>query len=239
VRWHDILDSGSPIDAAHYQVLNDAGGVVVPTKTVTGNTPQAIADLETPHERGPDTLRLWLSDAEGNVGAPVSVPLSYDCVRSPVDGGLALSAGFGRRTDNSLLVPQKEGATLTGKLTGVGGQVANAPLCVFSRVVTDQDRQFLGIAMTGPDGSYQFAIGSGPSRDLTVAYRPNQRELTALATLKNESPSNLQALGQGRGEQGIRCLYRRHPRPTQREGHRRPPGQERKGLARLSSLSDP
>lgn len=38
--------------------------------------------------------------------------------------------------------------------------------------------------MTGADGGYRFAIGSGPSRELTVEYRPDQRELTADAVLK-------------------------------------------------------
>lgn len=40
--------------------------------------------------------------------------------------------------------------------------------------------------MTGTDGGYQCAIGSGPSRELTVAYRPDQRELTAGAELKTK-----------------------------------------------------
>ncbi len=184
VRWHNILDSGSPIDAAHYQVLSPSGAVVVPAKTIGGSTPQAIANLETPRESGAYTLRLWISDAEGNVGAPVSAPLSYDCPRSEVGGGLTLTAGLGKHAESSVVVQQKESATLRGKLTGTGGRIANAPLCVFSKVVTDQNRQFAGIALTGMDGGYQFAIGSGPSRDLTVAYRPDQRELTANATLK-------------------------------------------------------
>jgi hypothetical protein len=105
-------------------------------------------------------------------------------VRSEVGGGLALTAGLGNRTASSLLVQQNESATLNGELTGIGGQIANAPLCVFSRVVTDQARQFLGVAMTGPAGEYQFAIGSGPSREVIATYRPDQRELTATAELK-------------------------------------------------------
>lgn len=185
VRWQDILDGGSPINAAHYEVLNSADTVVVPAKTITTDTPQTIANLETPRERGSYTLRLWLSDAEGNVGAPVSAPLSYDCVRSEIGGGLTLTAGLGKHAANSLVVQQNESATLNGKLTGVGGQVANAPLCIFSKVVTDQSRQFLGVAMTGSNGTYQFAIGSGPSREVTAAYRPGQRELTASAALKS------------------------------------------------------
>ena len=183
VRWQDILDGGSPIDAAHYQVLSRAGEVVVPTRTITGDTPQAISNLETPRERGGYALRLWLSDAEGNVGAPVSAPLSYDCVRSEVGGGLSLSAGLGTKRTSSIIVREGEGATLSGVLKGAGGSLAGAPICVFSNVITDQDRQFLGIAMTGARGEYRFAIAPGPSRDIDVLYRPDQRELGARATL--------------------------------------------------------
>lgn len=132
------MDAGSPITTVHYSVLNGAGETVAPTKTVSANDPQAIEDLETPHERGSYTLRLWLDDAEGNVGAPIKAPLTYDCVKSEVGGGLTLTAGLGKHDDGELAVGQKEGSTLSGKLEGLGGQLANAPLCVFSRVVTDQ-----------------------------------------------------------------------------------------------------
>ena len=92
--------------------------------------------------------------------------------------------GLARTPPARLSCSRNESATLSGKLTGIGGQIANAPLCVFSRVVTDQARQFLGIAMSGSAGEYQFAIGSGPSRDVAAVYRPDQRELTATAELK-------------------------------------------------------
>ncbi len=213
VRWHDILDAGSPIDAAHYQVLNDAGGVVVQTKTLSGDTPQSIADLETPRNRGTYTLRLWLSDAEGNVGAPVSVPLSYECVRSEIGGGLTLSAGLGGDAARSLVVQEKEGAELTGKLTGSRGQIANAPLCIFSRVITHQEREFLGVAMTSASGAYHFAIGSGPSRELTVAYRPDQRELTADAALKTRVHPTFRLKGKVVKNKGVAVFLGAIPGP--------------------------
>jgi hypothetical protein len=217
VRWHDILDSGSPINAAHYEVLNGVGGVVVPPMTVTSDTPQAIANLETPRERGAFTLRLWLSDAEGNVGAPVSAPLSYECTRSDIGGGLTLTAGLGKKSVSSLVVQQNESATLSGKLTGVGGQIANAPLCVFSKVVTDQARQFLGVAMTGSAGDYQFAIGSGPSREVIAAYRPDQRELTATATLKTKVRPTFRLRGKAVKNKGFAVFKGAIPGPENRE----------------------
>jgi hypothetical protein len=185
VRWHNILDAGAPINGVHYRVVNPAGEVVVPATTLTAENPQAIENLDTPRERGGYTLELWLSDAEQNTGAPVKAPLTYDCVRSEVGGGSGLTAGLGERADGALLVRQGEGSTLRGKLQGLA-RSASAPVCVFSQVVTDSDRQFLGVAMTDPDGSYQFAIGAGPSRDVMAVYRPDQRELTARAALKTK-----------------------------------------------------
>ena len=186
VRWRNIIDAGSPISAVHYQVLNSTGATVVPTQTVTGANPQAIDNLLTPLERGSYTLSLWPEDAEGNVGAPVKAPLSYDCVRSETGGGLNLTAGLGPKQAPALTVGEKEGATVSGKLAGIGGQLADTPLCVFSRVVTDSGGDFLGLAVTGDDGGYRFAIGAGPSRDLTVVYRPDQREVTASAALRSK-----------------------------------------------------
>lgn len=184
VRWRNITDTGSPINAVHYQVLNSTGELVVPTKDIEADNPQAIQDLETPRERGEYTLKLWLSDAEGNVGAPVKAPLSYDCVRSDVGGGQTLTAGLGEQGDPTLIVPQDQGSTLTGSLAGPGGQIANAPICIFSNVVTDQERDFLGVAMTDRNGDYKFVIGSGPSREVTAIYRPDQREIAANATIQ-------------------------------------------------------
>jgi len=87
MTWHNIVDSGSPIDAAHYRILNAEGGTIVPDQTVSGEDIEAIGSLDTPRDRGGFTLQLWLSDAEGNVGSPVSVPLVYDCVRDMSETG--------------------------------------------------------------------------------------------------------------------------------------------------------
>jgi hypothetical protein len=182
VRWQNLPDGGSPVDAAHYEVLDQAGAAVVAAQTIPGEGVQSITSLQTPRERGRYTLRLWLSDAEGNVGAPVNAPLAYECVRSPIGGGLSLSAGLGKRAADSIVLREGDGTFLSGALKGAG-ELAGVPLCVFSNVITDNDPQFLGIAMTGGGGSYRFAITPGASRQIEVLYRPDQRELQANATL--------------------------------------------------------
>jgi hypothetical protein len=184
VRWHNSVDAGSPIDIAHYQVLNPAGDVVVQAQTVGGSNIEAIQDLETPRPRGIYTLKLWLEDAEGNVGAATTAPLAYECVRSDIDGGTVLSGGLGEQGMVEETVSQGEGSVLHGRLMGAAGAVAEAPVCVFSRVVTKGARDFLGLAVTASDGDYRFAIPAGASRELTAAYRSGSREISNRTTIQ-------------------------------------------------------
>jgi hypothetical protein len=181
LRWRNVADPGSPIDAAHYEVLDGAGQVVVSTQTARGEGIAAIADLEAPRQSGPYALRLWLEDEEGNVGAPVTAPLSYRCVRSEVGGASELSAGLGANGAAEVVLHQGDGSTLSGHLSGPGGGVAGAAICVFARVITESDADFLGVAISGPGGEYRFSIPPGASRELSARYRSQHRELNATA----------------------------------------------------------
>ena len=183
VQWRNITDDGSPIDAAHYRLLGDNGHVVVPPETISGNNPQSITNLDTPRSRGTFTLELWLTDAEGNTGAPIKAPLSFNCVRADGTNGADLTAGLGRNRHLKLKVPQGRGVPLRGTLTGPGGAEVGAPVCVFGRVVTQDTPQFLGVALTGATGTYRFGVPAGPSREITAVYRPDSRELTASTIL--------------------------------------------------------
>jgi hypothetical protein len=191
LRWRNVVDAGSPIDAAHYQVLDGAGKVVVATQAAECEGVQSIADLETPSAAGAYALRLWLTDEEGNVGAPVTAPLAYDCMRSPVSGGEQLSAAFAGQPTQT--VQQGSGAVLSGALRGASGPVATAPVCIYSRVETDQGRDFLGIALTDQGGAYRFPVPAGPSRELSAIYRPDQRQLSASASLQTVVQPTLRA----------------------------------------------
>lgn len=184
VTWHDIVDSGSPIDAAHYRILDPEGATVVEDQTVEGEQIEAIKELETPQGRGGFTLQVWLEDSEGNVGAPSSVPLVYECVRDTADAGAALSSSIGPEGAGSRIVRQGGGGVLQGRLVNANGDpVAEAPICVFSQVVTDQVKKFLGVAITGADGSWEFAVKPGATRALTVDYRSQDREIDNKVTL--------------------------------------------------------
>jgi hypothetical protein len=184
VQWANIVDDGSPINAAHYEITDAAGNVVVGEQIVTAENPQAIEHLATPKAAGNYRLRVWLSDAEGNVGAPVSAPLAFDCVRSEVKGAVTLSATFGPEHRNQTLVPYGSGASLAGRLLGAGGhELAGAPVCVYSRIVTSQTRRFVGVAVTNAQGGYSFPVPSGASREIAVENRPGQRTIRSRATI--------------------------------------------------------
>ena len=189
LHWSDIADEGSPIDAAHYEVLDGAGKAAVPTQTVTGADISSIADIQAPDPGGEYTLRLWLEDAEGNAGAAATVPLSYECGRSPVGGGAALSA-----SPSSDTLAEGQDAALTGAVRqGSGAPVAGAALCVFEQVEGDPHRRYLGLAYTDAAGDYRFAVSPGPSRTLRAVYRPGNRRLVAEADVKTRVKPTLRA----------------------------------------------
>jgi hypothetical protein len=192
VSWTNIVDDGSPISAAHYDITDQAGNVVVGEQTITAEDPQSIEHLATPQQRGAYELHLWLSDAEGNVGAPVSAPLSYECVRSEAKGAASVSATFGAAQRNQVLVPYGSGAVLGGHLRGGTGQaIGGAPICVYSRIVTGKKPRFLGIAISDSEGSYQYPIAAGASREIVVENRPGQRTIRSAATLVTRARPSL------------------------------------------------
>jgi len=213
VQWRNITDDGSPINAAHYRILGDNGNVVVPPETISGTDPQAISNLDTPRSRGAFTLELWLSDAEGNNGAPIKAPLSFNCVRGDGTSGAALTAGLGRKRHQKVKVPQGRGVPLRGNLTGPGGAVVGASVCVFGRVVTQDTPQFLGVALTGAKGAYKFGVPAGPSREVTAVYRPDSRELTASTILASRVRPTLRLLRRPVHNKGYAIFKGRIPGP--------------------------
>lgn len=211
VEWQNVLDAGSPITAAHYEILDSGGKVVVGPKTALGANPQAISHLATPRGAGSYRLALWLSDAEGNVGAPVSAPLAFDCVRSDVKGAVSVSATFGADHRNQLLVPFGSGSILSGRLLGAGGrELAGAPVCVFSRVVTKAKRLFLGVAVTDVHGGYAYPVGPGASRELLVENRPGQRTVRSRATLVTRARPTLRLVSKTPVHNKTTAVFRGH-----------------------------
>jgi Bacterial Ig-like domain len=189
LRWSNIGDDGSPIEAAHYEVLDASGHVVVPERTERRGDVTTIADVQAPAPSGGYTLKLWLSDEEGNRGAPASVPLSYECARSPVSGGATLTA-----LPSADTVEEGQDVALIGALRqDSGAPVTGASLCVFEQVEGDSTRHYLGVAYTDAAGRYRFAVSPGPNRTLRAVYRPGNRRLAAQADVKTRVHPTLRA----------------------------------------------
>ncbi|HEX4864440.1 MAG TPA: hypothetical protein VFV02_10220, partial [Acidimicrobiales bacterium] len=77
-RWQLPPNQGSPIAAVHYDVVNAAGAVVVPERTVAATDPSALSDIEGPKAPGDYRLRLWLEDSVGFVGPKATVAIPHD-----------------------------------------------------------------------------------------------------------------------------------------------------------------
>lgn len=208
VQWTNIVDAGSPINAAHYEIEDSAGNVVVGEQTVSGENPQAIPDLATPQRRGSYRLLVWLSDAEGNVGSPVAAPLAFDCVRSEVKGARSLSATFGQDNRNQILVGYGSGATLKGRLEGSAGRLPGAPICVYTRIVSQQKERFIGVAVTNGEGEYQFPVPAGASRQIIVENRPGQRTVRSTATMATKAHPSIELVSKSPAHNGSEAVFK-------------------------------
>lgn len=71
-------DPGSSIAKVHYDVIDAAGNVVAPERTITGTNPTQIADIAGPQQAGDYRLRVWLEDSVGFTGPASTVAIPRD-----------------------------------------------------------------------------------------------------------------------------------------------------------------
>jgi hypothetical protein len=110
-----------------------------------------------------------------------------DCLTSSIpEGPVSLTAGLGPDLARAIVIGQGEGSVLSGSLASAGTGVPGAYICVYSRVLTDSEANFVGIAVTRPDGTYRFSLSPGPSRSLTVVVRSSQGSQERSAVLKTQ-----------------------------------------------------
>lgn len=115
----------------------------------------------------------------------VSPPLGGACPKSEARGGAILSAGLGPDLVSTVVVDYSEGEVLGGTLFSESRfGIPGAFICIYSGASNDEASELVGVAMTGPDGRYEFALPAGPSRNLTAVYRSDQGQLAAWALLQ-------------------------------------------------------
>lgn len=165
----------------------------------------------------------------GNIGCHSST--------TPIEP-LRLTANLEGGHRDVAVVDQREGGLLSGSLIGSSGAIPGAMLCIFSRVLSDDELNLMGIAVTRPDGSYRFASPPGPSRSFTfvsVTQRSPLDERSPQDTGETESPSPTQSGPQHR----LCALLGSHPWTPQPTSYRGPTGLWRKAVVRLSAHQHP
>jgi hypothetical protein len=129
-------------------------------------------------------------------GESTSIPFAGSCPHAGVQSGSVLTSGLGSSRSETVVVAQGEGATLSGSLRDDGHGVSGATICVFARIISEEENQLLGTAATDQDGRYEFPLPPGPSRGLTAMYRTEQGQLNA-ATLLQTTATPVLRLGRG------------------------------------------
>jgi hypothetical protein len=149
---------------------------------------------KTPWRDGQNTLRVCASDVATGPGAPNTtceqrtVFVDNSCPDSSGASGQADSLAAGledpqtgqlRRTRT---VRSSQGTALRGQLTGSGGPVKAASVCVYETVDEPAGiTQLVQVARSSSKGQFGVELPGGPSRTFQVAYRYGDRQL--------ESPS--------------------------------------------------
>lgn len=133
------------------------------------------ATSESPFRQGPNLVRVCAADYAPSTAAnrtcvERSVRVDNLCPLSEVAGGARLRAHLhrGRRRATGV----RRSATLAGRLLSGGGEgVANARICVATRVRTGAvAERVIATPTTGAEGRFAAKLPAGPSREVRVAY---------------------------------------------------------------------
>jgi hypothetical protein len=122
-----------------------------------------------------------------------SISLSADtCPSSNIQGGSRLSAGLGANQAETFAINFWEGTTLTGRLSDGDRGVADASICVYSRVTTESHADLLGFLTTDQNGRYAITVPPGPSRTLTAVHKNEEGQIEAWTLLQSRAAPTLQ-----------------------------------------------
>jgi len=142
-----------------------------------------------PFQEGTNRIEACVRDYNNlDGGAPyqtcheTTVNVDNSCTRSAATtAGTNLSArlepekGQGGQT---VQVKSNEDLAVAGTLTGPGGPVGGAQICVYEKVQIDGARRsVVKTGFTRPDGSFHIGVDEGPSRVFDIAYRANNQQV--------------------------------------------------------------
>jgi hypothetical protein len=89
---------GSPIVKVHYRVIDAAGEVVQPIRTVQATNPTELRSIAGPRTPGDYRLQVWLEDQVGWVSPASTAPIPRDTTPPPAPQGLSAATPSSRRS---------------------------------------------------------------------------------------------------------------------------------------------
>jgi hypothetical protein len=133
---------------------------------------------------GPNDVRICAYDVGGNESSCVrrtvqvdnSCPASGGTAAAKLDSGADISGGLRPRAS----VTSNEQPVIRGELRdGAGDPVSGATVCIYETVdLPDASREMATEVTTQPSGRFATKLDAGPSRDIDLVYRYNDRALT-------------------------------------------------------------
>ena len=133
---------------------------------------------------GPNELLICSTDAAGNVSTPCArrvVEVDNSC---PGSGGTAASrldagADTGNHLADHVFLTSAKQPIIRGMLSDAGGTpISGATICVYETIdLPDASRQLVSTLTTQPNGRFATRLEAGPSRQLDLVYRYNDRLL--------------------------------------------------------------
>jgi hypothetical protein len=136
-----------------------------------------------PWHEGQNTVTVCVyefatENAPGSDCTSRTVVIDNSCVDSQgaVGQGVQLSGGLARTAQDApapqLQVRSDESATIRGSLSGSGGPVAAANVCLYEQIDAPAEvRQLVQVTKTRSDGSFALQVPAGPSRAYDLVYR--------------------------------------------------------------------
>jgi 5-hydroxyisourate hydrolase-like protein (transthyretin family) len=134
---------------------------------------------------GPNDIEICSTDAAGNVSPSCvrrTVQVDNSCPGSGGTAAAKLDAGAdlgGRLTDRAAITSNQEPVIRGALRDGSGSAVSGATVCIYETIdLPDASRELVTTVTTQANGRFATRLDPGPSRDLDLVYRYNDRVLT-------------------------------------------------------------
>ena len=185
-RWIDVYVNGLVSKAADFCQPDYQGIRYARLKPCPDSWTQQFS-VDTQNDpgwtNGPNDVVICARDVAGNASPCIQRTIEVDN-SCPGSGGIAaadLDGGAdvgGKLTDRAALSSNQEPVIRGVLRDGAGGPVSGATVCIYQTVdLPDASRELVTAVTTQGNGRFATRLDAGPSRDLDLVYRYNDRAL--------------------------------------------------------------